>query len=193
MIARVIELCDEDAVEHEGRLHGVESIFNQAFAFGSAAVDLHAKLQAPSQRDFRAATPFVVNAAFAIELYLKALAAKHGLTLRGHRLPRLYQALPLVALDDVSAVLPRAVHQRQYAGSPNINGTLAGLNDAFVRWRYGYEEESLSLVDPPATMLVITALHAAWVTRPVEGQQVANPRSRPTVGRGPLSHNCRPR
>ena len=63
-----------------------QAIFNQAVAFANTSAYLYERDLRRSPRKGVSVVPFVVNATFSIELYLKALAQKHGKALRGHEL-----------------------------------------------------------------------------------------------------------
>ena len=75
-----------------------------ATAFANTAALLYERdlKQMPPKRP-RHVVPFVVNASFAVELFLKALSHRHGVFLRGHQLPKRYDRLPEDAALDQSA------------------------------------------------------------------------------------------
>ena len=96
----------------------------------------------PPRRPFTL-IPYVVNTAFCIELYLKALALKHGKKLRGHELLELYDDLPVEASADIDASIPDALKDAPIDGAPNVAEFMSVMNDVFVHWRYAYEHEEL--------------------------------------------------
>ena len=59
-----------------------QAVFNQAIAFANTSAHIYEKNLRRRPRNGFSTVPFVVNAAFSIELYLKALAQKHGKALR---------------------------------------------------------------------------------------------------------------
>jgi hypothetical protein len=72
--------------------------------------------------------PTMVNYAFSVELALKVIhGISRGVSMRGHKLNELYQALP----GDVKANLP---HLAQYSDE---------IASQFEDWRYPYEQELL--------------------------------------------------
>lgn len=138
-----------------------QAIFNQALAFANTSAYLYERDLRKSPRKSFTASPFVVNAAFSIELYLKALAQKHGLTLRGHELMKLYVALPSKANAEINRVIPQCAANRALGEPPNFVGYLQNLNNAFVQWRYSYELEKTGTVHIEPTIFVMEVLHQA--------------------------------
>jgi hypothetical protein len=63
-----------------------QAVFNQAIAFANTSAHIYEKNLRRGPRNGFYPAPFVVNATLSIELYLKALAQKHGKALRGHEL-----------------------------------------------------------------------------------------------------------
>ena len=138
-----------------------DAILNQATAFCNTAAYLYETDLKRSPRKGISGAPFVVNAAFSMELYLKALAQKHGMSLRGHELVKLHKALPKAALVEIETVIPRCAAQRNLGEPPNFLGYLKNLNDAFVTWRYSYEIERTEPVTIEPTIFVLQVLHEA--------------------------------
>lgn len=102
---------------------------------------LRTELHRPTPRRPFALIPYVVNTAFCIELYLKALSLKHGKTLQGHKLATLYKALPPSALNDIDASIEEAAKTAPLGEPPDVAAYMTHLNNAFVEWRYVYERE----------------------------------------------------
>jgi hypothetical protein len=138
-----------------------QAVLNQALAFANTSAYLYERdLRRPPRKGFSAA-PFVVNASFSIELYLKALAQKHGVALRGHELTKLHKALPKRALEEIEAVKPRCASNRNLGEAPQFTAYLKELNNAFVQWRYSYELEKTGAVRIEPTIFVMEVLHEA--------------------------------
>ena len=97
----------------------------------------------PPRRPF-ALIPYAVNTAFCVELYLKALALKHGRKLRGHELLELYNELPPEALADIEASIPDALKDVPLSGEPVVPEFISMMNNVFVHWRYAYEHQELA-------------------------------------------------
>ncbi|WP_157498904.1 hypothetical protein [Lysobacter sp. Root604] len=106
--------------------------------------------------------PFVTNAAFALELYIKALAREHGTSLRGHKLADLYRGLPQAAIEEI-AIAYLAVESRHdlEGAQPDIELFLTEINDAFVEWRYAYENKSGLSVKVNRIMFLLDTLDLA--------------------------------
>jgi hypothetical protein len=144
-----------------------QGVFNQAFAFANTSAYLYERDLRRSPRKGMSMVPFVVNAAFAIELYLKALAQKHGISLRGHELLKLHKELPALALAEIEAVVPRCAGNRALDEAPNFVSYLSELNNAFVEWRYSYELERTGEVNIEPTIFVMEVLHEACKLKPI--------------------------
>lgn len=138
-----------------------QAIFNQALAFANTSAYLYERDLRTSPRKGFSASPFVVNAAFSIELYLKALAQKHGGSLRGHELMKLYEALPSRANAEIKQVIPHCAANRDLGEPPNFIGYLQNLNNSFVEWRYSYELKKTGAVHIEPTIFVMEVLHEA--------------------------------
>jgi len=106
-------------------------------------------------------SPFVVNSAFSIELYLKTLAQHHGTVLKGHDLLKLLKAQPAAARADIAAVLPACRLEFPPVGNPELYECVSELADAFVRWRYLHEMKSASKVHIDRAIFVTKVVHEA--------------------------------
>jgi hypothetical protein len=80
-----------------------QAIFRQAVSFATTASYLYKRDLATKPWNGMSVAPFVVNAAFALELYLKTLSILQGNELRGHDLLELFDALPHGAHKALSA------------------------------------------------------------------------------------------
>lgn len=154
------QFLDERGLRKEVSLF--QGIYNQAVAFSTTSAYLHERdLRRPPPRKGASVAPFVVNSAFAIELYLKALAQKHGHSLRGHELLKLYKALPKVALIEIEKVRGKCALDRGLSEDITVASCLRDLNNAFVNWRYSYELERAGPIHIEPTIFVMQALHEA--------------------------------
>jgi HEPN domain-containing protein len=78
----------------------------------------------------------VVTLAFSIELYLKYLAAKSlGKAPKGHDLAKLFSHLPETVRDKIA---------KSYGSGRAIQQLLDVHKDAFIEWRYIYEQQGSS-------------------------------------------------
>lgn len=130
-------------------------------AFANTSAYLYERDLRRTPRKGVSIVPFVVNAAFGIELYFKALAQKHGVTLKGHELIKLYKALPAKAYIEIDTVSPKCAAERQLDSAPDFRGYLTLLNNAFVDWRYFYEKDRLGPINIEPTIFVMQVLHEA--------------------------------
>ena len=138
-----------------------QATFNAAYSFANTSAYLYERDLQRSPRVGASIVPFVVNAAFGIELYFKALAQKHGVTLSGHRLAKLNKALPAPARSGIEAAVPRCAAERNLLGPPDFDGYVQQLDNTFVEWRYFFEKERTGRVDIEPTIFVMQVLHEA--------------------------------
>lgn len=138
-----------------------QAIFNQALAFANTSAYLYERDLRCSPRSGVSVVPFVVNVAFSIELYLKALAQNHGVSLRGHELVKLHKALPTKALEKIEAITARCAANRALGEPPRFAAYLVDLNSTFVEWRYSYEVERTGALHIEPTIFVMEVLHEA--------------------------------
>lgn len=139
-----------------------QAMLNLAVGFMNVSATLYERDLRKLPFNAMSAAPFVVNAAFAIELYLKALAQKHGVALRGHELSKqLYEALPDKAKREIETVIPQCAASRALNEAPNFQQYLKNLNSAFVEWRYSYETQGGMSVLVEPTIFAMQVLHEA--------------------------------
>lgn len=141
-------------------LNKCQATFRQAAAFSiNASYLFNTGLIGAPPRNPINVIPFVVNAAFAIELYLKTLCSVHGLEMRGHDLLDLFDQLPADAVEQL---------RQEIAGAPATEGIkdLTGfrveierLRHAFVEWRYLYERDSASEIRFLEFLHILNVLH----------------------------------
>jgi hypothetical protein len=139
----------------------VQLIRHQAEAFATIAFELFQRAMDLKEQGFSYAITCVVNATFGIELFLKALALKHGLELRGHKLLDLYSSLPQVAKDELTAAANTAVDGYDLDVPLDVPGFLSNLNDAYSTWRYAHEGRAQGEVGITNALLLLDALRVA--------------------------------
>jgi hypothetical protein len=139
----------------------LQMMFRQAVAFATTAADIHKRdfTSTPARTGLTIA-PFVVNAAFAVELYLKTIGVVRDQALRGHDLLTLFDALGADAKASIGDHFSKCKHQ---CGIDSIEGfrvALDELRNAFVEWRYLYEqpERRLKITFAPL-IFVLEVLH----------------------------------
>lgn len=140
----------------------LEALLRQAASFASTAAYIYSTRLSNKPWDHFAVTPFVVNSAFAIELYLKAIGKIFGKELRGHLLKTdLFDKLPPNAvrlLDSLTA------EYRRYKGTDapdDLRNALAKLNNAFVSWRYPHEGKDTPYFKVSDSIAALDILDAA--------------------------------
>lgn len=100
-------------------------------------------------------SPFTVNAAFACEVYLKYLYYKqYGTAMKvQHNLFVLYSLL----CDETKLQL--RLEYEQWKSNLSLEKCLQIHSKAFVNWRYIYEEDNGSSVDPRSLYYLAVSLH----------------------------------
>jgi HEPN domain-containing protein len=105
--------------------------------------------------------PFVVNAAFALELYLKTLGHLFGRALRGHDLLGLFDALPPEGHEVLRQNLSKAKWQCGITNMEGFRNVLSDLRSAFIEWRYLHEKDRASEISFIPMIFVMEVLHVA--------------------------------
>jgi hypothetical protein len=141
----------------------VQAMFRQALSFCKTASELW-------ERDLKgrpsfglAIAPFVVNAAFSLELYLKTLHQLVGTTIKGHSLLILYDALSDDARNAVVGVAQEIspVFNLEAPTADAYRAFVADLDNAFVEWRYCYEKGAPPLINVHPALLLMASLDQA--------------------------------
>ncbi|MBP1064873.1 hypothetical protein JOE51_006340 [Bradyrhizobium japonicum] len=142
------------------------SMFNQANSFASASADIFEKHLVKTPPNGAATSPFVVNIAFAIELFIKTLSIQHGKKLHGHEIKKLFKKLPGAAKDEIDRQLRRLSATSKWANGvqtmDDLRGVLDEIDTAFVDWRYLHEDTTKPLkITFKPTIFLGEILHAA--------------------------------
>ena len=120
-----------------------DAMFNQANAFATVANDLYKRDLSKSPFKGISVSPFVVNAVFSVELYLKAIHNAYGNKIKGHHLVSIYKGMPKKGKEHfISAANDVRPHYQLYTDY-DIHSCLESLNKAFEQWRYLYEHNEL--------------------------------------------------
>jgi hypothetical protein len=120
-----------------------DAMFNQANAFATVSQSLYDGGLKKSPFKGVNVAPFVVNATFSIELYLKAIHNAYGNTIRGHNLAALYKGMPKKGKEhfiSAAADVRRYYHLEEGA---DIYLCLDSLSRAFEEWRYLWENNGI--------------------------------------------------
>lgn len=105
--------------------------------------------------------PYVVNTAFCLELYLKALSLRHGNEQRGHDLLKLYDQLPQAAKEAIFSKIPDAQQEVGHPCPVDVRVLLAVIKDNFSQWRYAHEYGELRTAQMDELYLLRALLHRA--------------------------------
>lgn len=137
----------------------VQAMFRQAVSFATTASYLYKRDLTSVPRNGMSVAPFVVNSAFAIELYLKTLGQLHNTRVKVHDLLELFDALPPSAQD---ALLPHFESSQFQCGITTLaeyRAALDGMRGAFVQWRYLFEEARTGFIQFPSMIFIMEVLH----------------------------------
>ena len=132
-------------------------MLRQAVSFATASRDLFEKYLAGPTPDSKAMVPFVVNAALAIEIYLKTMHADAGTRRKEHSLITLYDLLAQPQKDAIEATAAKLA--AQYRGAGNFRAHLEQLDEAYQRWIEVYESGWLAPVELHPTVYLMHVLH----------------------------------
>jgi len=139
----------------------LQAMHRQAHGFAICALRIHDTLL-QQERSYAGASPFVVNASFALEVYLKALTERFDGTFAGiHLLEKLLGNLPPAAQMAVKMQIPFVISQKELQQAYDLAAILRDLNNAFVDWRYMYEDGKQLKVQLPEVLYALRVLHAA--------------------------------
>lgn len=142
----------------------VQAMFRQALSFSTTAAHLYRQDLSKAPRNGLSITPFVVNSAFSIELYLKTLHELQGTTPgKEHHLLKLYDGLTVATRDVVvrHAVANGATYGGRVTTDEQFRDFIDELDSAFVDWRYCHESGNASRITIQSTILVMKAVHEA--------------------------------
>lgn len=109
--------------------------------------------------------PYVVNSAFCLELYLKALSLRHGNEQRGHDLLKLYDRLPQAAKMAIASRVAEAQQEAGCADPIDVRGLLSLIKDTFEQWRYVHDHEELGTVPYDQLFFLRSLLHRACLNK----------------------------
>jgi len=135
-----------------------ESIYKQAQSFANTSAYLYEKDLKSSPRNPQSITPFVVNAAFSAEMYLKYLQEVHGQISESHVLTALFKSLPNKVKDKINKTSKKFENQYQIEQGILFKEHLKNINHAFVNWRYIYEKNN-EYINIQQTIFVLQVLH----------------------------------
>lgn len=137
------------------------AMFNQAHAFATTSSYLYDRDLMTVPRNGVSVVPFVVNGAFAIELYLKTLGQLHNVILRSrkHDLLELFDGLPTAAHSDLEKHFAKGKWQCGIATLQDYRSALEAHRGAFLEWRYLYEKQSVRTITLQPMIFTMEVLH----------------------------------
>ncbi len=138
-----------------------EHMHGQANSFAHTANKLYNQDLKSFPRNGSAIAPFITNATFSIELYLKTiLLASDDTTMRTHDLLKLYQSIPSEAQQVIlkSAGDVKPLYKLEI--DTDLSSSLRSLRDAFEKWRYVHENNGAT-TDIQSIRYVMHVLHEA--------------------------------
>ncbi len=121
-----------------------QAIFRQALSFATTASYLYQRDLTVVPRNGMSVAPFVVNATFALELYLKTLGLLHNTVLRGHDLLSLFDALPPAAHQALFQNFAKSTWQCGITEMVAFRKEIERLRNSFLEWRYLHERNRAS-------------------------------------------------
>lgn len=163
------ELCKilNKSVKHSGVKTQYEMILGQANSFASVAADIFKGQLTKSIVSVKPEyiAPFVVNSAFAIELFLKTIHIKNKTksythVSHEHSLKKLYCSLPgKLQQSLVHSLNTCLVAEGKKAGAIDLSSKFCELANAFVDWRYLHEKKHLKIKSLPDLITIMNSLY----------------------------------
>jgi len=136
-----------------------QAIFRQAVSFATTASYLYTRDLTTVPRNGMSVAPFVVNAAFALELYLKTVGLLHNNELRGHDLLELFDALPSAAHEALFSNFGKSKWLCGIADMIAFRAEIERLRHAFIQWRYLHERNRAGEIRFVEMIFVMEVLH----------------------------------
>jgi hypothetical protein len=120
-------------------------MFRQGNSFASVAIGLYEKGLKKSPYDGKSICPFIVNATFSIELYLKTIHNAYGNNIKGHSLTAIYKGMPKKGKEIFQRASVDLRSRYQLKEGWDIHTCLESINKAFEVWRYIYENNEIGV------------------------------------------------
>ena len=147
------------------------TIFRQAVAFANTAALVYEKdLSTQPTKNGHSAGPFVVNSAFATELYLKTLGLLYGEKLHGHDLDKLLGGIPRAGLSAVGQKLSQLAPQDRWSSNiktiDDLKTVMKRHRNTFKNWRYLHEREQVEEFNFREAIFAMQVLHETCQSHP---------------------------
>ncbi len=140
-------------------LNRCQAAFRQAAAFAKNAEYLFSGLRGAPPQNPMNVIPFVVNAAFAVELYLKTIGCLHGLKLHGHDLLELFDELPVKAKERLQEEIAKSPKTEGINDLDGFRTEVERARHLFREWRYLYERNDAPEVRFIEFTHIVSVLH----------------------------------
>lgn len=143
-------------------------IFNQAVCFSKVASALyHEHLKTSDIRKIKAEylAPYIVNATFSMELYLKAIHQKLDTkslpkVSDKHNLKNLFFSLSGQAQNDIRKSLQAClVAQGRSSDDIDFGEKIRAIANGYIEWRYLHEKETMKIKDIGGLIPLLNALY----------------------------------
>lgn len=128
-------------------------MYNEAVGFLDASDYLADRISKNGTNLFTCPSAYTVNRVFACELLLKALCKIHHIELgKTHRLVKLFSLLPaeikVKINDEYKSLYKSQLRRRNELALRDLDSCMEDYDNAFVKWRYYYEESKEQLCLP---------------------------------------------
>ncbi|WP_152004395.1 hypothetical protein [Desulfoluna spongiiphila] len=139
-----------------------EAMFGIASSFAHTAKYIYEKDLMSLPRNARGLSPFIVNASFSAEMYLKCLLKIHDTTIQTHVLTTLFKQLPNILKNKIHKKKQELETKFDVNQNLIFRKHLEQINNAFVTWRYIYEKQG-EQIHIPTVIFVLQVLHEVTV------------------------------
>ncbi|WP_157484935.1 hypothetical protein [Gilvimarinus polysaccharolyticus] len=150
------ELLKEKGLWNE--ISKAKRIFDQAQSFANTSAYLYEHDLKKRPRNPQSICPFVVNSAFAAEMYLKCLQEINAEITDTHILTSIFKTIPNKIKDKINKKTKELECQYEVKAGTLFKDHLKNINHAFVQWRYVYENNA-DAVNIPQVILVLHVLY----------------------------------
>ena len=137
-------------------------MFKQALSFSSIARKINHDGLRKSPVDSNSITPFIVNATFSIEVYLKSINMLFGQKITGHALVSLFNKLPDEAKTAINEKTIELEKQYNFPEQIQFETELENINKAFEQWRYIYEKSDMQFIHTTSVIFLMNVLHDTY-------------------------------
>lgn len=142
-----------------------DRMFSQANSFAGIANDIYKDSFSSSPYKVNNAAPFVVNASFSIEIYLKTIHNAYGNNIKGHHLANIYKEMPKKGKEHFDNAAHDIRPKYKLDEGDNIISCLNSVSKAFEEWRYIYEKNNITVGFNCICYVMHTSFEAAYRVR----------------------------